>query len=97
MGHKYVCLHCHKCFSAGTDFTKFQDKKKCPVCLAPMTLLNEKFKAPAKDDSTQWDIVKLLVDNGFNYQTLYDSVSGETVPYPRTKKDAEEFVRKYRK
>ena len=62
-----------------------------------MTLLNEKFKAPAKDDSTQWDIVKFFVDNGFKYQTLYDSVSGEIVPYPRTKKDAEEFVRKYRK
>ena len=97
MGHKYVCLHCHKCFIAGTDFTKFQDKKKCPVCLAPMTLLNEKFKAPPKDDSTQWEIVKLLVDNGFKYQTLYDSVSGERVPYPRTKKDAEDFVRKYSK
>jgi hypothetical protein len=62
-----------------------------------MTLLNEKFKAPPKDDSTQWEIVKLLVDNGFKYQTLYDSVSGERVPYPRTKKDAEEFVRKYSK
>ncbi len=97
MGHKYVCLHCHKCFCAGTDFTKFQDKKKCPVCLAPMTLLNEKFKAPPKDDSTQWEIVKLLVDKGFKYQTLYDSVSGERVPYPKTKKDAEEFVRKYSK
>ena len=93
MGHKYVCLHCRKCFSAGTDFTKFQDKKRCPECSAPMVLLNERFKAPPKEDTAQWEIVRMVVDNGFNYQTLYDPDSGERILYPRTKTEAEEFIR----
>lgn len=97
MGHKYVCLRCHKCFSAGTDFTKFLQKKKCPDCSAPMVLLNEKFKAPSKKNAAQWEIVKILVDNGFSYQPLYDPISGERIPYPRTKIEAEEFIRKYKK
>lgn len=97
MGYKYVCLRCRKCFSAGTDYTKFKDKKKCPECSKPMALLNEKFKAPSKEDSTQWEIVKMVVDNGFNYQTLYDSDSGERIHYPTTKNEAEEFIRKYKK
>ena len=63
----------------------------------PMALLNEKFKAPSKEDSTQWEIVKMVVDNGFNYQTLYDSDSGERIHYPTTKNEAEEFIRKYKK
>ena len=93
MGHKYVCLRCRKCFSAGTDFTKFQDKKRCPECSAPMVLLNERFKAPPKEDTAQWEIVRMVVDNGFNYQTLYDPDSGERIPYPRNKTEAEEFIR----
>ena len=93
MGHKYVCLRCRKCFSAGTDFTKFQDKKRCPECSAPMVLLNERFKAPPKEDTAQWEIVRMVVDNGFNYQTLYDPDSGKRIPYPRTKTEAEEFIR----
>jgi hypothetical protein len=97
MGHKYVCLHCRKSYSVGTGFIHFQEKKICPECLAPMTLLNEKFKAPRKDDTTQWEIVKLLVDNGFFYQSVLDPISGEKVPYPRTKRDAEAFIEKYKK
>ena len=96
MGHKYVCLRCRKCFSAGTGFTKFQDNKICPDCMTPMVLLNEKFKAPSKTDVAQWEIVKMLVDNGFRFQTLYDPVSGERIRYPRTKTEAEEFIRKYK-
>ena len=97
MGHKYVCLHCHKSYSAGTGFIIFQENKVCPECLGPMILLNEKFKAPRKSDSTQWEIVKLLVDNGFRYQTIYDPITGERVPYPRTKKDAETFIQWFKK
>lgn len=93
MGHKYVCLRCRKCFSAGTDFIKIQDHKKCPDCLAPMVLLNEKFKAPSINDVARWEVVKMLVDNGFRYQTIYDPISGERIPYPTTKTEAEEFIR----
>jgi len=57
-----------------------------------MVLLNEKFKAPSKTDVAQWEIVKMLVDNGFRFQTLYDPVSGEKIRYPRTKTEAEEFI-----
>ena len=96
MGHKYVCLRCRKCFSAGTDFIKFQDNKICPDCMTPMVLLNEKFKAPSQTDVAQWEIVKMLVDNGFRFQTLYDPVSGQRIRYPRTKTEAEEFIRKYK-
>ena len=62
--------------------------------MTPMVLLNEKFKAPSKTDVAQWEIVKMLVDNGFRFQTLYDPVSGEKIRYPRTKTEAEEFIQK---
>jgi hypothetical protein len=58
-----------------------------------MVLLNERLKAPPKEDTAQWEIVRMVVDNGFNYQTLYDPDSGERIPYPRTKTEAEEFIR----
>lgn len=86
-----------KCYSAGTDFTKFQEKKICPECSSLMFLLNEKFKAPLKCDSTQWEIVKMLIDNCFHYQTIFDPITNENVPYPWTKKEAEEFIQKYAK
>jgi hypothetical protein len=62
-----------------------------------MVLLNEKFKAPSKENAVQWEIIKMLVDNGFNYQTMYNPDNGERIPYPRTKNEAEEFIRKYKK
>ena len=46
--------------------------------MTPMVLLNEKFKAPSKTDVAQWEIVKMLVDNGFRFQALYDHTSAKS-------------------
>ena len=56
-----------------------------------------KVQAPRKEDTAQWEIVKLLVDHGFFYQSVFDPISGEKVPYPRTRRDAEAFIEKYKK
>ncbi len=69
MGYKSVCLDCRKAFSQGTDFTKFKRNKVCPDCGKPMSFLSEKFKPPRKTDDKKWAVVKLLVENGFDYSS----------------------------
>ena len=97
MGYKSVCLSCRKAFSQGTDFTKFKSDKVCPDCGKPMALLSEKFKPPKKTDDKKWGVVKFLLENGFYYDHIFETIYGGCyVEYPETMKEAEEFVEKYK-
>ncbi|WP_222707323.1 hypothetical protein, partial [Pontibacter qinzhouensis] len=104
MGHKVVCLDCKKSFSQGTDFN---DRKEanCPDCGKQMALLPHRFRPPKKSEEKKWETVKFLIDNGFYYQHIYETVTktinGFTkyenlVPYPDNIRDAKEFVERYK-
>jgi hypothetical protein len=56
--------------------------------------LNRKFKPPKSHDVEQWAKVELLVQHGFHFQSLYDS-QGQRIAYPKTLKEATDFVRQY--
>lgn len=98
MGYKSVCLDCHKSFSLGTDFENLRESA-CPQCGQKMVLLNHKFRPP-KLESKEWEVVKLLVENGFKYQQILskhdNGNSYYAVDYPLTLKEAKEFIITYK-
>ena len=101
MGYKSVCLDCRKVFSQGTDFTKFKKDKVCPNCGKMMIFLNEKFRPPKINNGKEWEVVKFLIKNGYHYDHIWEYVEQGTFrmvnsPYPKTMKEAEEFIKKYK-
>ena len=97
MGYKSVCLDCHKSYSLGTDFENMRESA-CPQCGKRMVLLNHKFRPP-KLESKQWEVVKILVENGFKYQRIFskhDDGKLYAVDYPITLKEAKEFISLYK-
>jgi predicted nucleic acid-binding Zn-ribbon protein len=93
MGYKKVCLNCKKAFSQGTNFEMINDSN-CPDCGVKMFQVNQKFKPPRKSDDKQWLVVKFLIENGFGYQSVYQTINDEVtvVPYPVRMSDAKDFV-----
>jgi hypothetical protein len=77
----------------------------CSECGKPMTLLSHRFRPPKKTDNKKWETVKYLIENGFNYDHVYQkeetNSNGGTsykgyATYPENIRDAEEFVEKYK-
>lgn len=93
MGYKKVCLNCKKAFSQGTNFDLIYDSY-CPDCGDKMFQVNQKFKPPKKADDKQWLVVKFLIENGFRYQSIYNTINDEVskVPYPAKMSEAKDFV-----
>ena len=99
MGHKKVCidykLTSNRDFNSGTDLTY-----PCPECQKSMMLLPHRFRPPKKTDIKGWQLVKLLTDNGFYFQHIYQEGSGELfgkltdnyVSYSKNLREAKEFV-----
>jgi len=62
-----------------------------------MNLMPHRFRPPKKDEKKKWDVVEFLVNEGFEYQHIYDEeIINTYVSYPKTMKQAKEFVIKYR-
>jgi hypothetical protein len=69
-----------------------------------MRLLPHRFRPPKIIDNSKWDTVKFLVDNGFYYQHIYETIETNDhsiklqnhVKYPGNLMDAKEFVEKYK-
>jgi hypothetical protein len=91
----FVCFGCRKSFRKPHS----QHVHLCPECAKPMIMLGRKFHAPKRSELRQWRKVQFLVEHGFLFQSVYKlSLSGgqQTVPYPRTRREAIEFVQIYR-
>jgi hypothetical protein len=105
MGYKKVCLDCRKAFNRPIELEKVHISI-CPQCEKPMTELNHLFQPPKQTDKKKWDVVRFLVDNGFKYYHVWETViknsKGEITEYqnyakyPESMKDAKEFVEKYK-
>ena len=94
MGYKNVCLKCKRVESLGTDYTQFRTGP-CPECSADMFFVSHKFRPPKKTDKNGWELACFLITRGFIFQTIYAD-DFTAVSYPRTLRDAKEFVEKYR-
>lgn len=92
--HLYPCV----CFSCRKSFRRPapDGPRKCQECGGPTICLSRKFKAPKKDDLNGWRVVEHVVKGGFLYQSIHLESGGQAT-YPRTMKEAEEFVRQYGK
>lgn len=95
MGYKNVCLNCRIAKNLGTDYDNFHDAN-CSHCGAPMVFVNHSFRPPKKTDSKSWEVVKYLINHGFKYKHLNDFEKGSYATYPKTMKEAEEFVIKFK-
>ena len=88
----FACFACRHSFRR--PFAPGVDERPCPHCGGRAIRLARKFKAPPTNDKQQWEKVRFLVAHGFRFWSVYDR-DGLSVAYPKTLKEAEEFVRKY--
>ncbi|HRH77479.1 MAG TPA: hypothetical protein PK129_09060 [Cellvibrionaceae bacterium] len=90
-----LCFSCRKCFKK----PKAEKARICPESGEPMVEVNRKFSAPKTADNYQWEKVQFLVENGFIFQSIFDlrkDAGRYSVSYPKTLKEAQEFVVKYK-
>ena len=96
MGTKHVCFNCRKSQNLGSNIENVRTSK-CPQCGAEMKLMLHRFRPPKQTEQKKWDVVAFLVNEGFEYQHIYDEEMKNTfVPYPETMNEAKEFVNKYK-
>lgn len=89
-----VCFECRKVFRKPES----ENLWKCPNCAEEMAALNRKFSAPKSTDIKQWKKVKFLVEHGFLFHSIYKMKEKGVyykVRYPKTLKEAEQFVNTY--
>jgi hypothetical protein len=64
-----------------------------------MVMLDRKFSAPKRRDSEQWAKVKLLVEHGFYFFSVYqvgENGKKVPVPYPNRLSEVPHFVAEFR-
>ena len=74
----YACFDCRKSFKQTSRWDIPEDRRPapgeprvvlCPQCRKPMADMGLDFKAPPHDDVRQWEKVRLLVENGYNFHS----------------------------
>ena len=93
MGYKNICLNCKISFNQGTDFDKIF-LSNCTTCGSAMTQVDQKFKPPKKNQIKKWEVVNILIQNGFRYDRIYDN--NETIKYPEKMNEVKIFIEKYK-
>ena len=96
MGYKKTCFSCKKSFNGPLDFGT-ERKYPCPDCGESMILMSHKFRPPTRSNSKEWQLIEFLANNGFIFQSIFETPSGGTyIKYPTSLRDAKEFVIKYK-
>ncbi len=104
MGHKRVCLNCYRTENImAYIYSDHTETTKCPLCSSEMVYVNHSFRPPKKTDLKRWAVVKFLISKGFIFQHIYQEGKSDYhkelfdnyIPYPKTMKEAQEFVIKY--
>jgi len=95
MRNKIVCLDCRAAFSH--DFNNdLRNACPSPQCSKTAYILPHRFRPPKKQSFKKWEVVEYFITNGFFYQPIIDEKYCYQ-PYPETLKEAQEFVKKYKK
>lgn len=87
-----VCFKCRKSYKK----PKSDEPRTCPDCGKELTQLSRKFSAPPKTAIEEWKIVEYLASQGFWYYTIHLE-NGQQAKYPKTMKEAIEFVRTHKR
>jgi hypothetical protein len=61
----WACFDCRKSFAKDESSTP----RKCPECAKPMTDMGAHFEPPRKQSKKRWDVMKVLADNGYRFNT----------------------------
>jgi hypothetical protein len=61
----WACFDCRKSFAKDPSVTA----RKCPECAAPMTDMGAYFEPPRKLNKKRWDVMKILADYGYRFNT----------------------------
>ncbi len=77
---------------------------KCPECGNLSIAVTNRFRPPKVDGNRKWEVVKFLIENGFQYQhiSIYESDRHgikrfvRYARYPENMIDAIEFVEQYK-
>ncbi len=95
----YACLSCktaHKRHVEGS-LSDYPLNMECPICKSTTFNLGRHFKAPKISDKDQWKKEAFLIENGFLFQKIRPEENcQDSVSYPKTLKEAKEFVIKYK-
>lgn len=94
MGYKNVCINCKRVENLGTDYSKFKTGK-CPECQNLMFFVNHRFKPPKKSDLRSWEVVRYLIENGYDFKNMI-SKNGLILDYPNNIKEAKSFIDSYK-
>jgi DNA-directed RNA polymerase subunit RPC12/RpoP len=90
-----LCFECRKSFKK----PRSEKVRTCPECGGSLIEVSRKFSAPKSTDKSQWEKVRFLVKHGFIFQSVYEQKNDKgyyKVSYPKTLKEAHEFVIKYK-
>jgi DNA-directed RNA polymerase subunit RPC12/RpoP len=90
-----LCFVCRKSFKK----PRSEEARVCPECGRKLVEVGRKFSAPKSTDKPQWKKVQFLVEHGFIFQSVYEQREDKgyyKVSYPKTLKEAQEFVIKYK-
>lgn len=95
----FACLACCKSFKREFDLALgLPDDMICPECGGSAYNFGRHFKPPKKSDKNQWEKVRFLFQHGFRFQNIVYEQDGVAVdvPYPKTLREAKDFVERYR-
>lgn len=61
----WACFDCRKSFSKDASASP----RKCPECAKPMIDMGAYFEAPRKLSKKRWEVMKILADYGYKFNT----------------------------
>lgn len=99
MGCKKVCFNCRTVISVYADNME-NEASPCPECSGETHTVSNRFRPPAKESDKKWEVIELLINNGFAYHHVYANVArfdrGVEIDYPETMAEAKAFIIKYK-
>lgn len=104
---KWACFGCRKCFKQQMWAARVVDGKfsdvgrvlRCPQCRQPMSNMGWDFRVPKQTDAEQWEKTKLLIENGYNFQSYcyWNESHKGPGPRPARLRDVEQFLKAQKK
>ncbi len=94
----FTCMKCCKSFKKSYQIAPndYPEHIPCTECGGLAWNFGRHFRPPKKTNKKQWEKIRFLFDHGFRFQKIRLINSTESFPYPKTLKEAKEFVVKYK-
>jgi DNA-directed RNA polymerase subunit RPC12/RpoP len=84
----HACFDCRKSFKVSPKLAA----QICPDCGAAICFMGRSFKAPSKDDLSEWKKIEKLWNAGFRFWSYRSAPNAE--PLPKRLSDVDDFIRR---